>query len=156
RKTDAASFEFIRRVQALKGSEEFAGVIHVETYAVVANKIDVFRRAALVSDFDRRRAVFASELDCIRKKILEDLRDQSLVSVRIGKRMDLQSDFSVLTAGIQLLFESRTCRFAHIDLRKDELLAAKTRQCKQAVNQLAHFFGVRANDFEQTASLVVE
>ena len=128
RETDATSFEFIRRVKTLECSEKFPGVIHVESHSVVPNKIDVFRRAGFVSDFDRRRALLASEFDRIRKKILEDLCDQPLVRISVWERIDLESDFSVLTASSLLLFESSACDIAHIDFRKHELLTATPRQ----------------------------
>lgn len=95
READAGALEFGLGVEALKDAEEFGGVFHVESDAVIAHVEDVFGGVYALgngADFDARvgggRGVFGGVLD----EIGPDLPEHGGVGADGGQRFDVPLD----------------------------------------------------------------
>ena len=49
---DARAFEFLFEVEALEDAEEFANVLHIETYTIIAHKYNVLISSSLRAELD--------------------------------------------------------------------------------------------------------
>ena len=52
READACAFEFLFEVEALEDAEEFANVLHIETYTIIAHKYNVLISSSLRAELD--------------------------------------------------------------------------------------------------------
>src|SRR5690348_4604635 len=68
---DAGAFEFLFEVQALKDAEEFANVLHIKTYTIVADKDNELLTGVLRADFDASGIARAGVFDGISDQICE-------------------------------------------------------------------------------------
>src|SRR6185312_16496556 len=87
RQSEAQAFELALRMQALKGTEELAGVAHVEANAVVAHEIDE-RVTGLHTELDEGWLAATRELPGVMQQRLERRGHQR----RIGLGGDVLRD----------------------------------------------------------------
>src|SRR4029450_2282947 len=127
RKSDPASFEFVRGVQSLKRPEKFLRVVHVEADAIVSHEIDILACARLTAHLNCRGRLISGEFDRIGKEVVKNLRYKTLVAVRGRQFSEVERDVSFFARCGLLLLECGLGQFSHSDFRENHLFPAKSR-----------------------------
>ena len=130
----AGALKFLDAVKALEDAEQFVGVLHVETDAVVANVINGFRSLFLESNFYARLFLMPREFEGVRQQIQKDLAQQYGVS-RSGGQSRLDDDFRFfLRVIVRQFFNHGVDQLEHIDSLPGEILAPDPRKIKKIID----------------------
>lgn len=85
RQADAGAFKFLGAVQALEDAEQFVGVFHIETDAVVADENDGFIVHGAQADFNDGGFARPAVFDGIGKQVGKDLFEKARIAIDGGQ-----------------------------------------------------------------------
>ena len=85
READACAFEFLFEVEALEDAKEFANVLHIETYTIIAHKYNVLVSGSLGTYFDFSGFSRPSVFDGIGNEVGEDDAKHGAVANDFGQ-----------------------------------------------------------------------
>src|SRR5581483_11240515 len=142
-------------VQALERVEELAGILHLETGAVVAHEERLARFGVGVPELDLRRLTAGSELPGIADEVFE--RDAHQARVALGDQPGSNGYLGLaLRRGVAQPADDFRRHCAEIDLVDRHLGPGNPRQLQQVVDQIAHALGALADAVEVALCIGVE
>src|SRR5882724_6008525 len=142
-------------MQALKDTEQFLGMEHVETGSVVADEIGRVPLANRCRELDARRIARSGELPRIAEQILEHHPEQPPIAFRNEIGRDRGLDAPIRLGALQLEIDAAG-QCAQVDPLVPKLVSRPARQCQQSVDQLRHGLGRLTDVSEILLSLTIE
>src|SRR5438132_9993915 len=104
RQPDTGAWELRLRMQPLEGTEQLAGVLRIETGAIVPHVVHVAPLAVSASsEGDARLLPGAREFPCVGQKIRERKPQQACIALDLDSLGDHALDAALRSAGAQLL-----------------------------------------------------
>jgi len=137
---DARAFEFLFEVQALKDAEEFANVLHIKAYTIIAHKYNVLVGRSLGTYFDFSGFSRPSVFDGIGNEVGEDDAKHGAVANDFGQGTDLPFDGSAAKIVLQTI-EDFGHKVREVNASDAHFNAGHAGELQEIIDQLAHLAG---------------
>jgi hypothetical protein len=154
-KADASALKFLFKMEALKNAEEFANVLHIETYTIIADEDNVLVAIYMRADFDFGRFPRTRVFDGVGNQVGENNPKHRPISQNLGQRTDVP--FNRATAKVVLQALSHIDEeVLEINANRAHFGAGHTGELQQIVHELAHLAGGSADAIQMMKGLRVE
>ena len=153
RQSDARAFEILVAMQAIEGAEQFSGVDHIETSAIVLYTPGIL--FCIPSEGHSGMRQFRGKFDGIADKVLDSDARKPRVGVYAQPRLDVEGQIAILVLFFQIIRDG-FCQLAHAEILADDLRACNTGKLKQCINELTHALHATAHAADIVASCIID
>ena len=124
---DTSAFELTFSMQTLEYTEEFVGVLHVKSYAIIAHKINLFAVFFQTPHLDESGVAVATVFERVSDQVDKNLLEKGGISLHFGQGQNVPANLAVFSFGCEH-FNGGIHQQARIDHLFFGILAGGTRK----------------------------